>query len=66
MNRRDFMKGAAAMSLISSFGPPSGAQNNNSNKNNKDIPQRPLGRTGVQVSVIGLGGSHIGGPDLTD
>src|SRR5205085_891755 len=65
MNRRDFMKGAAAMSLISSFGPPSGAQNNNSN-NNKDIPQRPLGRTGVQVSVLGLGGSHIGGPDLTD
>ena len=65
MKRRDFMKGAAAMSLISSFGPPSGAQNNNSN-NNKDIPQRPLGRTGVQVSVLGLGGSHIGGPDLTD
>lgn len=29
-----------------------------------DMPQRPLGRTGVNVSLVGLGGSHIGGKDL--
>ena len=25
-----------------------------------DIPQRPFGQTGVQVSAIGLGGYHLG------
>src|SRR5262252_2678071 len=30
-----------------------------------EIPTRVLGRTGERVSMIGLGGSHIGGPDLT-
>ena len=25
-----------------------------------DIPQRPLGRTGIKVSAIGLGGHHLG------
>ena len=28
----------------------------------RDIPTRPLGRTGEQVSAIGLGGYHIGLP----
>ena len=31
-----------------------------------EVPYRALGRTGVHVSMIGLGGSHIGGKDLTD
>src|SRR6267378_379163 len=25
-----------------------------------EIPQRPLGRTGVQVSALGIGGHHLG------
>src|SRR5580658_1122291 len=28
------------------------------------IPRRPLGKTGVQVSILGMGGSHLG--DVTD
>jgi uncharacterized protein len=28
-----------------------------------DIPKRPLGRTGVQVSAIGVGGYHLGSAD---
>ena len=28
---------------------------------NQDIPRRPLGRTGLEVSVLGFGGSPIGG-----
>src|SRR6266508_3293342 len=27
-----------------------------------EIPYRPLGRTGVNVSIIGVGGHHIGRP----
>jgi len=31
-----------------------------------DIPKRRLGRTNVDVSIVGLGGYHIGKPDLPD
>jgi aryl-alcohol dehydrogenase-like predicted oxidoreductase len=31
-----------------------------------EIPKRRLGRTGEQVSCIGLGGFHIGHPDMAD
>jgi aryl-alcohol dehydrogenase-like predicted oxidoreductase len=31
----------------------------------KDIQKRPLGRTGEQVSMIGLGGGHIGMQEVT-
>src|ERR1700761_6121523 len=30
------------------------------------VPTRPLGRTGEKVSMIGLGGAHIGKPRLSD
>lgn len=31
----------------------------------EDMPTRSLGKTGERVSALGLGGSHIGQPDLT-
>ncbi len=43
-NRRDFVKMAAAMGLAAA-GP---------------MPRRPLGKTGLQVSLMGLGGAPIG------
>ncbi|HEY3839340.1 MAG TPA: aldo/keto reductase, partial [Bryobacteraceae bacterium] len=30
------------------------------NNSNGTIPQRPLGKTGVNVSILGLGGYHLG------
>src|ERR1700677_3719337 len=30
------------------------------NSNSQQIPRRPLGKTGEQVSIIGLGGYHLG------
>lgn len=32
----------------------------------RTVPRRALGRTGEQVSVIGLGGFHIGKPELSE
>ncbi|HMB26572.1 MAG TPA: aldo/keto reductase, partial [Blastocatellia bacterium] len=29
-------------------------------RNSSDIPLRPLGRTGVDVTAIGVGGYHLG------
>lgn len=29
-------------------------------QNNSDIPKRPLGKTGLQTSILGLGGFHLG------
>lgn len=31
----------------------------------REMPTRILGKTGERVSVLGLGGSHIGTPELT-
>jgi uncharacterized protein len=31
-----------------------------------EIPRRPLGRTGEKVSAIGLGGFHLGKPELSE
>ncbi len=31
-----------------------------------EIPRRPLGRTGVQVSAIGVGGHHLGDLSTVD
>jgi uncharacterized protein len=36
-------------------GPPKGADTGEG-----EIPQRPLGRTGIKVSALGLGGHHLG------
>jgi uncharacterized protein len=63
MNRREFLKitlgGAAAPFLLAAKPTPAAS-------NSKGMRYRTLGRTGQQVSIIGLGGAHIGLPSLTD
>src|SRR5205085_3374141 len=55
LTRREFLKLAAATSVVAASGPqlwaaePAG-----------EMPRRMLGRTGEKVSAIGLGGFHIG------
>src|SRR5687768_16270265 len=46
-------------------GPPAGAPKENQVKlpERQVMPKRRLGRTGAQVSMIGLGGYHIGVPE---
>jgi aryl-alcohol dehydrogenase-like predicted oxidoreductase len=53
MDRRDFLKTAAATTVVTSLGSKLyGAADS--------VPQRVLGHTGEKVSLIGIGGYHIG------
>jgi len=56
MDRRDFVKTVAAAGLVGSL-PPS-----LSHAANTTIPYRTLGHTGEKVSIIGIGGYHLGRP----
>ena len=66
VTRRKFVKGSAAALTASlvvrpSFGAggagPSGAKGPS---NGEQVPHRPLGKTGAQVSALGVGGYHLG------
>ena len=64
-NRRSFIKGAALAGAIPLIAGGSMAQQNQ-DKNQREqvpsgqVPKKPLGRTGVQVSAMGIGGYHLG------
>jgi len=60
MRRRDFLKTAAATTVITSFG------NKLSRAADAPVPRRVLGRSGEKVSIVGLGGHHIGRPSLDE
>src|SRR5258707_1352818 len=58
MKRRDFIKGTVATALtaaLSSSAVPSVEYS-------LDMPYRKLGRTGENVSLLGIGGAHLGRP----
>jgi len=54
VSRRDFLELSAVTALLAGFPRPAVAETRNG------VPYRQLGRTGVMVSAIGLGGYHIG------
>jgi predicted aldo/keto reductase-like oxidoreductase len=56
MERRDFIQGVTAAGLLTSLG----LHALPSEPGKGGIPYRTLGRTGEKVSVIGMGGAHIG------
>ena len=62
IDRRSFLQSLAALSTgLLSSGPASGAQA----KPDRDrlgllLPRRPLGATGARVTMLGVGGSHVG------
>jgi predicted aldo/keto reductase-like oxidoreductase len=60
MDRRDFLKKSAAMSFAASLNPQS------SRAADGPIPHRVLGRTGEKVSMVGIGGYHLGAPSVEE
>ncbi len=68
-SRRHFVLGMAGASAVMACGggaqtaqgtAASGPQGTPETAGSGTLPQRPLGKTGVNVSAIGLGGAHIG------
>jgi predicted aldo/keto reductase-like oxidoreductase len=59
-NRRDFLRTAAAGVAVAGIGASVLAAQENSPDG---LPKRPLGKTGEKVSIIALGGWHIGAID---
>ena len=72
MQRRDFIKTAttaAGMAVSRSLFPSvahADTSENSSGENSSEMIYRTLGQTGERVSALGLGGYHIGKPELTD
>src|ERR1700737_1063999 len=54
MDRRSFLRSATATTVITSLNKRFARAADN------PMPSRPLGRSGEKVSVVGLGGYHIG------
>jgi len=62
LNRRAFLKTAGATALGAALG-ATGGDFARAAERAGDIPLRTLGRTGLKVTMIGLGGYHAGFPD---
>src|SRR5690242_2423171 len=56
MDRRSFLKTAGAVTVITSL------NRKLSRAADMDMPRRTLGRSGEKVSIIGIGGYHLGRP----
>jgi predicted aldo/keto reductase-like oxidoreductase len=65
LSRREFMQGAAIISaapLVGRRGAPVD-EKTSPEEPKGTVPKKDLGRTGVQVSAIGIGGYHLGSAD---
>ena len=69
MDRRKFMKVAASSALVSAMSGVANAAKQNASSGGSPIssrsregaiPRRTLGRTGEKVSIVGIGGHHLG------
>ena len=69
INRREFLGGMAVMTIANGAltgAIPGGSGSASEAGGSKGLPYRELGSTGVKVSCIGIGGFHLGKPDLPE
>ena len=57
MDRRRFLQTAAATTLVTAL------EKRLAHADAKPVPKRTLGRSGEKVSIVGLGGYHLGVPE---
>jgi uncharacterized protein len=67
LTRRNFVKGASALAASAMIAGPAAASVHKgphtgqaAENRGEAVPKRPLGKTGAQVSVLGVGGYHLG------
>lgn len=60
-NRREFVKNISGMAIAASILPLM-----SSKSAELSIPQRTLGRTGEKITILGIGGFHLGADIVTD
>src|ERR1700730_1010449 len=60
MDRRDFLKKSAVVSFAAALHPQL------SRASDQPVPRRTLGRTGEKVSMVGIGGYHLGSPSVEE
>src|SRR5437899_354992 len=61
VTRREFLQLTVAAPLAAGVG-----NNSRAAQNNAGIPYRTLGHTGERVSLLGLGGFHLGRPNVEE
>jgi predicted aldo/keto reductase-like oxidoreductase len=61
LTRRQFLETAAGASILASFPPYASAA-----EAKGEVPRRTLGRTGEKISAVGIGGFHLGKPELQE
>jgi predicted aldo/keto reductase-like oxidoreductase len=68
MQRRDFIKSLTLAGVAATLGADAQTpvHSTHNRPESPDMPYRELGRTGERVSLIGLGGAHIGFASATD
>ena len=60
MDRRDFLRKSAVVSFAASLNPQL------SHTSEQPMPRRGLGRTGEKISMVGIGGYHLGAPSVDE
>jgi predicted aldo/keto reductase-like oxidoreductase len=61
VTRREFIEMSVGAAILTGLGSSAAAA-----ESKGEVPQRTLGRTGEKVSMVGIGGFHLGKPELSE